>query len=140
MYSKVWSVRNRRLGFARLDFSSALRNRAFARLDFLSDVRNRAKICSPPLERTCAAALRRARGSRDARVMGDIEELIDASLLTGQHPKLSERCSAYSIVSVFEDTFGKKSRFLVSSPGKISRLRPPLRWRCGPPALISYLA
>ena len=35
-YSKVWSVRNRGLGFARLDFLSGLRNRAFARLDFLS--------------------------------------------------------------------------------------------------------
>ena len=43
-YSKVWSVRNRDLEIARLDFLSGLRNRAFARLDFLSDVRNRVKI------------------------------------------------------------------------------------------------
>ena len=42
-YSKVWSVRNRDLEIARLDFLSGLSNRAFARLDFLSDLRNWAK-------------------------------------------------------------------------------------------------
>jgi hypothetical protein len=42
LYSKRWSVRNRVLGLARLDFLSGLRNRAIARLDFLSGLRNRA--------------------------------------------------------------------------------------------------
>jgi hypothetical protein len=37
--------------------------------------------------------------------MGDIEELIDL-VLTGQHPRLRERCFVYRIVSVLEDTFG----------------------------------
>ena len=37
--------------------------------------------------------------------MGDIEELIDL-VLTGQHPKLRERCFVDRIVSVLEDTFG----------------------------------
>ena len=37
--------------------------------------------------------------------MGDIEELIDV-VLTGQHPKLRERCIVDRIVSVLEDTFG----------------------------------
>ena len=33
-YSKVWSVRNRAPGIARLDFLFGLRNQAVARLDF----------------------------------------------------------------------------------------------------------
>ena len=33
-YSKVWSVRNRAPGIARLDFLSSLRNRALVRLNF----------------------------------------------------------------------------------------------------------
>ena len=43
-YSKVWSVRNRGLGFARLDFLSGLRNRAFARPQFLILTKESAKI------------------------------------------------------------------------------------------------
>ena len=43
-YSKVWSVRNRGLGFARLDFLSGLRNRAFARPQFLISTKESAKI------------------------------------------------------------------------------------------------
>ena len=39
-YNTVWSVRNRDLEIARLDFLSGLRNRAFARLDFLSELRS----------------------------------------------------------------------------------------------------
>ena len=37
--------------------------------------------------------------------MSDIEELIDL-VLTGQHPKLRERCIVDRIVSVLEDKFG----------------------------------
>ena len=52
--------------------------------------------------------------------MGDIEELVDL-VLTGQHPKLRERCIVDRIVSVLED------------PPNFLRLR-------GPPASISYPA
>ena len=82
--------------------------------------------------------------------MGDIEELIDL-VLTGQHPKLRERCLVDRIVSVLEDTFGaydaagvravladrrdEVSRCMVK---KIPRLRrTPLRITAlRPPALI----
>ena len=34
--------------------------------------------------------------------MGDLEELIDL-VLTGQHPKLKERCHVHRIVAILED-------------------------------------
>jgi hypothetical protein len=60
--------------------------------------------------------------------MGDIEELVDL-VLTGQHPRLRERCIVDRIVSVLED------------PPNFLRLRRLKKSRpCGPPASISYPA
>ena len=56
-HSTVWSVRNRDLEIARLDFLSGLRNRAFARLDFLSELRNWAENFSAACGASAVSAL-----------------------------------------------------------------------------------
>ena len=58
--------------------------------------------------------------------MSDIEELIDL-VLTGQHPKLRERCFVDRIVSVLEDTFGAYDAPSCAQSERCGHVR---RWAC----------